>query len=120
MLSQQRRPPQMKRRRHVFPSAAARGCTGFRCGSDVRLVRKIDRRSVSARTALVARVSSEFQIPGLRIRSLHASRLFDLHEDICLRILDCLVVEGVLGRTSEGLYYGNRAMPSFVRNRAEL
>ena len=29
----------------------------------------------------------------------------------CMRILDCLVVEGMLGRTSEDLYYRNRAMP---------
>jgi hypothetical protein len=79
---------------------------------DVRLVRKIDRRDASARAALVARVTSKFQeIPGLCITFLQARRLFDLREDVCTRILDRLVIEGTIGRTSEGQYYRNRAMP---------
>jgi hypothetical protein len=79
---------------------------------DVRLIRKIDRRDVNARAALVARVADEFhEIPGLRITPLQACRLFHLRDDVCMRILDCLVVEGALGRTSQGLYFQNRAKP---------
>ena len=79
----------------------------------VTLVRKIDRRDISARAALVARVISQFhEIPGLRITLPQACRLVDVREDICVRILDSLVVEGALGRTIKGLYYRNHATPS--------
>ena len=78
---------------------------------DVRLVRKIDRRDVSARAALAARVTGEFhEMPGLCITLLQAQRLFGLREDICVRVLDGLVLDGALGLTDAGLYYWNRAM----------
>ena len=80
-------------------------------GPDVRLVRKADRRDVSARAALVARVTGEFhEIPGLCISLPQAQRLFGLREDICARILDGLVLDGTIGLTSAGLYYRTRAM----------
>jgi hypothetical protein len=79
---------------------------------EVRLVRKPDRRDLSARAALVARVTSEFhEIPGLCISLLQARRLFDLREDVCMRILDCLVIDGTLGQSSNGLYFQNRSTP---------
>ena len=78
---------------------------------EVRLVRKIDRRDVSARAALVARVTDEFhEMPGLSITLLQAQRLFGLREDICVRVLDGLVLDGALGLTGAGLYYRNCAM----------
>ena len=75
---------------------------------EVRLVRKPDRRDLVARAALVSRVASEFhELPGLCLTLSQARRLFDLRPEVCMRILDCLVVDGTLGRTSDGVYYQN-------------
>ncbi len=76
---------------------------------NVRLVKKIDRRDARARAALVARITNEFhESPGLSITLPQGERLFGLREDICVRILEGLVSEGALGRTSAGVYYWNR------------
>ena len=72
---------------------------------DVTLVPKVDRRDVRARVALLVRVCAEFrEEPGLCITVSQARRLFDLRENTCARILDSLVAEGTLLRTSNGLY----------------
>ncbi|MBI3048521.1 MAG: hypothetical protein HYY76_09465 [Acidobacteria bacterium] len=51
------------------------------------------------------RVYREFEeMPGLRLTLRQAQRLLGLREDICARILDGLVAEGVLLRTADGRY----------------
>ena len=72
---------------------------------DVTLVTKADRRDVRARVALLVRVRAEFhEVPGLCISVSDARRLFDLREDICARILDRLVAEATLRRSTSGRY----------------
>ena len=68
-------------------------------------VRMIDRRNRSAREVLVRRVTAEFrEMLGLRVTSAEASCLFGLRLDICGRLIDRLVRDGVLQRDDEGRY----------------
>ena len=85
------------------PPAGLRGATDP--VPDVVLVTKADRRDVRARVALVVRVRAEFhEVPGLCLSVSEARRLFDLREDICARILDRLVAEATLRRSTSGRY----------------
>ena len=64
-----------------------------------------DRRNASGRMALVWRVRSEFrEIPGLCVTVAQAARLFGLAEDVCARVCDELVSDGVIQKS--GSFYG--------------
>jgi len=85
------------------PPAGLRGATDP--VPDVVLVTKADRRDVRARVALLVRVRAEFhEVPGLCLTVSQVRRLFDMREDVCVRILERLVAEGTLTRTTNGLY----------------
>src|SRR5688500_8426044 len=57
--------------------------------ADILLVRRIDRRNLIGREALLQRITREFhESPGLCLTALQASRLFGLPEDTCARVLD--------------------------------
>jgi hypothetical protein len=65
----------------------------------------VDRRNHASRAALLERFRAEFrEMPGLWVTRSEARRLFGVPEDICGRVLDRLVVEGVLVRTADGIY----------------
>jgi hypothetical protein len=64
-----------------------------------------DRRDSVARAALVERFRHEFRtMPGLWVTRSDARRLFGVPEDICGRVLDTLVAEGMLIRIGDGIY----------------
>jgi hypothetical protein len=65
-----------------------------------------DRRDPVARAALLERFRSEFRaLPGLWVTRSDAARLFAVPEDICERVLNRLVTEGLLIRTADGIYH---------------
>jgi hypothetical protein len=65
-----------------------------------------DRRDSAGRAALLERFRSEFRaLPGLWVTRSDAGRLFGLPEDICERVLNRLVTEGLLIRTADGIYH---------------
>ena len=71
----------------------------------VVLRRRSDRRNVSSRDALLQRITCEFhESPGLCITVLQATRLFDLPEGTCTRVLNELVSDGVI--QNFGRHYG--------------
>jgi hypothetical protein len=54
---------------------------------------------------LKTRVRSEFvEMPGLRLTSAQAQRLWDLSRDECEAILSALIEEKVLKRTNDGAF----------------
>jgi hypothetical protein len=64
-----------------------------------------DRRDCGARDALVGRVRAGFmETPSLRLTCPQARRLFDMRADVCHRILEALVEQGVLARYGDGQY----------------
>ena len=64
-----------------------------------------DRRDSVARAALIDRFRREFRtMPGLWVTKSEARRLFGVPEDICGRVLDTLVAEGMLIRSGDGVY----------------
>lgn len=64
-----------------------------------------DRRSWPARESLLRRIRGEFdEMPGLRLTPQQARRLFGVRADICARILEALVADGVLVRRGDGTY----------------
>ena len=74
-----------------------------------------DRRNHAARAALVERFREEFRVrPGMWVTRAEARRLFGVPEDICERVLDRLVVEGMLIRNADGIY---RRPPVFAGRR---
>jgi hypothetical protein len=55
--------------------------------------------------ALLRRVRAEFlEMPGLRLTSRQAQRLWGLEESACLRLLEFLVDAGFLYRPGHGMY----------------
>jgi len=67
--------------------------------------RPLDSRNRSRREALLCRIRGEFlEMPGISLTLPQARRLFGVDEDVCTRILDGLVLECVLMRTSDGRY----------------
>jgi hypothetical protein len=73
-----------------------------------------DRRHPIERAALVERFRSEFRtMPGLWVTRSEARRLFGVPEDICGRVLDSLVAEGMLIQSADGVY--RRPPPIAVR-----
>lgn len=64
-----------------------------------------DRRNASERVAVISRVRSEFrETPGLCVTVTQAARLFGLTEDICARVCDELVEDGMIQKS--GRFYG--------------
>lgn len=64
-----------------------------------------DRRDHASRERLRCRVQAEFEeMRGLRLSLPQAIRLFGLREDVCRRILDALIADGLLKRTSDEKY----------------
>ena len=64
-----------------------------------------DRRNAVDRDTLVRRVSSEFrEIPGLCVTVSQGARLFGLAEDVCARVCQELVDDGVIQKS--GSFYG--------------
>lgn len=55
--------------------------------------------------AMLQRIRGEFrEMPGLRLTIPQASRLWHLDHDSSERLLDALVVDGVLQRKADGVY----------------
>ena len=66
-----------------------------------------ERRDIAARTALVNRVRGEFsEMPGLSITLAQATRLFGLRKDVCDRVLNQLVRDGLLDIAPGASYKG--------------
>ncbi len=64
-----------------------------------------DRRAPMARQQLVSRVRGEFaEMPCLSLTIPQSVRLFHIREDICVRVLETLVAQGVLSRREDGRY----------------
>jgi hypothetical protein len=64
-----------------------------------------ERRDLNTRERLVGRVAAEFrEMPGMRLTSTQAGRLFGLRSDVCGRLISRLVRDGVLRRDGEGRY----------------
>jgi len=83
---------------HLYARAA-------RSHARVRTEALYERRNVPAREGLVRRVAAEFrEMPDLRLTTAEAGRLFDLRSDICKRLIDRLVRDGVLRLDGEGRY----------------
>ena len=65
----------------------------------------VERRHQLPRQALRCRVHSEFiEMRGMRITLPQLQRLFGLREDICTRVLQELLSQGVLIETSDGRF----------------
>jgi hypothetical protein len=77
-----------------------------------------ERRNSAARRALVDRVRTEFsEMPGERLTSAQAQRLFAMRPDICERVLAALEREGVLTRGIDGRYGSRRDSALVARRR---
>lgn len=64
-----------------------------------------DRRAAQSRQQLVSRVRGEFaEMPCLSLTVPQSVKLFHLREDICVRVLETLVAQGVLNRREDGRY----------------
>jgi hypothetical protein len=64
-----------------------------------------DRRNPASREQLLRRVRAEFdELQGLTLTLAQAERLFCLREDVCVRILDTLIREGLLVLRPDALY----------------
>jgi hypothetical protein len=64
-----------------------------------------DRRNHASREALLRRVWAEFEeMQGLKLTFAQARRLFGLRDDICLRVLNTLLRDGLLWVNAESLY----------------
>jgi hypothetical protein len=64
-----------------------------------------DRRNHASRKALLRRVRAEFdEMQGLTLTFAQTRRLFGLRDDICVRVLNTLLRDGVLWVSSEGVY----------------
>lgn len=68
-------------------------------------LRQPDRRDGEARSRLLERIRSEFsEMPGLRLTSDQATRLWSMPADVCERIFSDLERTGFLRRLSDGAY----------------
>ena len=67
-----------------------------------------ERRCPATRLALLQRVSGEFQeMPGMRLTTAQARRLFGLRADVCQRILATLIRQGWLSCDGECFRYND-------------
>ena len=63
-----------------------------------------DRRNHASREQLLHRVWAEFgELRGLKLTLAQARRLFGLREDICFRVLNTLIRDGLLRTTPDNL-----------------
>ena len=63
----------------------------------VRFRRARDRRNPASREQLLLRVRAEFdEFRSLKVTLAQAQRLFAVREDVCQRVLDTLIREGLL------------------------
>ena len=61
--------------------------------------------ATSGLAGLVGRVRAEFvEMPGLRLTSRQAARLFALERELCARLLQHLTDSGFLWRTQDGAF----------------
>jgi hypothetical protein len=68
-----------------------------------------DRRNHASREQLLHRVRAEFEeLRGLTLTLAQARRLFGLREDICFRVLDTLIRDGLLRRAEDNFYARRR------------
>jgi hypothetical protein len=64
-----------------------------------------DRRNHASRQQLLHRVRAEFdELRGLNLTFAQAQRLFGLREDVCRRVLNALMCEGLLRVGADDLY----------------
>ncbi len=64
-----------------------------------------ERRQPPSRKEMRQRIRGEFQeLGGMSLTLPQAARLFNLDSDLCERLLNELVAEGVLRRTDAGTY----------------
>ncbi|MGE3840311.1 MAG: hypothetical protein AB7I50_01865 [Vicinamibacterales bacterium] len=71
----------------------------------LRVLLSLERRDVTARERLVARVRAEYRdMPGLCLTLAQAGRLFGVSLPACSRILQQLIDEGTLYRNRRGLF----------------
>jgi hypothetical protein len=74
-------------------------CTGLPGG---------ERRELSTREALNRRARAEFEeLPGMRLTLPQCTRLLGAPRDVCLRVLESLIREGLVTLTADG-HYANR------------
>ncbi len=58
-----------------------------------------------SRSGLLNRIRSEYlKMPGLRLTTAQAGRLFDVDRDLCCGLMVALVGAGFLAQTSDGRY----------------
>ena len=68
-----------------------------------------ERRNDASREQLLHRVRAEFEeLRGLRLTLAQARRLLGVREDVCVRILNTLIRDGLLRITPEHLYARRR------------
>jgi hypothetical protein len=73
--------------------------------ADTTISRPYIPRDEAARAHLVLRVRGEFiEMPGMKLTSQQAQRLWGLERGICERVLSNLVSEGFLEITGDGGY----------------
>jgi DNA-binding IclR family transcriptional regulator len=71
----------------------------------VFLRRALDRRNDGSREALLRRVRSEFrELPAHRLTCAQMRRLFGLRLDVCERVIQALLREGLLTRDPDDRY----------------
>lgn len=64
---------------------------------------------------LVRRICGEFlEMPGLRLTSAQAERLFGMDEDTCRRLMEALVAHKFLARSARGMYVMLSSGPAAV------
>jgi hypothetical protein len=85
------------------PTASLSSCfilavpPGSAVGEPPNLRVRPDRRDVATRRRLEHRIASEFrEMPGLCLTVAQATKLFDVGPQVCVRLLDRLVVQGLL------------------------
>lgn len=60
---------------------------------------------MSNHTELISRIKGEFfEMPGLRLTEPQARRLWGVQQDTCTQVLNALVQERFLQRTSDGAF----------------
>ena len=71
-----------------------------------------DRRNQASREQLLRRVRAEYEdLRGLNLTFAQARRLFGVRDDVCLRVLNKLIRDGVLRVSPENLYVRRRIDP---------
>jgi hypothetical protein len=97
--------PDLIEERHPGESLPAAKSLGFRQFLP-------DRRNQASREQLLRRVRNEYEeLGGLNLTLAQARRLFGVRDDVCLRVLNKLIRDGVLRVSPENLYVRRRLDP---------